>query len=150
MVLGKHNKGIWRTCFFLSVIFLMLPGSMVHADGFSFEIPYKIYKMPPYINGAKIDCIVFDRKRKRELARESTDIIRIGDTKNTMETGNVSMIFNVPPSRRKYMKKPMIYECRLSLCRGRLCMSPRPNSWASVSKKSYWKETGTLEPLKKK
>ena len=150
MIMARHGMGIKRTYFFLSMVLLMLPGIVVRADGFSFEIPYRIYKIPPYINGTKINCIVFDRKRKRELARESTSIIRIGNTKNTVETGKVSLIFNVPPSKRKYMKKTMIYECSLSLCRGRLCMSPRPNSWASVSDKSYWKETGTLEPLKNK
>ncbi len=145
----KRHIGFWQACILLFVALLVLPWKIAQADGFSFDVPFKIYNMPPYINGAKIKCIVFDRKRKRELARQSTSTISLGDTKNTMYTGTASLLFLVPPSKHKYMKKPMVYECGLLLCRGRLCMSPRPDSWASVSGKSYWKETGTLEPLKK-
>lgn len=146
----KRYIDIRQTCILLIVALLLLPWEFAQADGFSFDVPFKIYNMPPYINGVKISCIVYDRKRKRELARQTTSTIRLGDTKNTIYTGKASLLFLVTPSKQKYMKKPMIYECSMSLCRGQLCMSPRPDSWASVSAKSYWKETGTLEPLKKK
>lgn len=143
-----HVK-VMKRYFLIALLFFTSLPNIVLADGFVFSMPYKIQGLSPDINRVHLICKVTNFNRKVELAREDT-YIKIGNTQKHILKGNATLIFDVAPSKKKYMRKPMRYDCSIWLCRGTLCKVPAPRSWTQVHPKSLWKQTGELAPLAKR